>query len=48
MEKENKIILTAGDEAELVNICKQIWKQEKNRGLRYIQKLTKKILIAYK
>jgi hypothetical protein len=48
MDKENKIILDAGDEAELVNTCKQIWKQEKNRGLRYIQKLSKKVLIAFK
>ena len=46
MEKGLK--LDAEDEVQLVNICKQIWKQEKNRGIRFIQKLSKKISIAFK
>ena len=46
MDKEFK--LDAGDEAELVNTCKQVYQDEKNKGLRLIQKLTKKISNAFK
>ena len=44
---ENKFNL-AEDDNELYIICVQVWKHEKNMGLRSIQKITKKILIDYK
>ena len=43
---ENKIILE--DDNELINITIQIWKQERNKGLRSIHRITTKILAEYK
>lgn len=44
---ENKYNMSEDDE-ELSNICIQVWKQEKNMGLRSIHNITKKILIEYR
>lgn len=46
MEKVLKI--NAEDEVELVNCCKTVWKDQKNKGLRSVQKLTKMIIISFK
>lgn len=45
---ENGIKLDADDDHELVNFCQQEWNEERNKNLRSIQKLTKKISIAFK
>ncbi len=41
---QNGIILEAKDEENITKICKREWKKIKNRGLRYMEKITKNIL----